>query len=149
MQLRHSLDFDDVKAALEAADREAAHNGWAVSIAILDDGGHLLGFLRRNGATALSAQFAVDKARTAALSRRESKFYDEAVKGGRLAMLAAQNVLPLEGGVPVLVGGHCLGAIGVSGVKSAEDAQIAAAGLRILLDRVPIGGGTPGGDAGL
>jgi uncharacterized protein GlcG (DUF336 family) len=144
MHVRFSLDADDVKAALAAAEQEATRHGWAVSIALLDDGGHLLGFLRLSGATPLSAEFAVDKGRTAALSRRESKFYDDGVKGGRLALLAAKSVLPLEGGVPVLVDGHCLGGIGVSGVKSAEDAQVAEAGVRAIVARRPPGGGTVG-----
>ena len=144
MQTRFALDADDVKAALEAAEKEALGQAWVVSIAIVDDGGHLLGFLRGTGASPLSAQFAVAKARTAALSRRESKFYDDAVKGGRLAFVAADPILPLEGGLPITIAEHCLGGIGVSGVKSPEDAQIAAAGLRTFLARHAILGGTGG-----
>jgi glc operon protein GlcG len=130
---RFALDENDVKAALEAAQREAARNAWLVSIAVVDDGGHLLGFLRLGNATPLSASVALEKARTAAMSRRESKFYDESVKGGRLAYLSVAGIVPLEGGVPVIVGGECIGAVGVSGVRSAQDAQIAAAAVNAIL----------------
>src|SRR5579863_7113022 len=82
---RVALEVDDVQAALEAARAEAVKNGWAVSIAVVDDGGHALGFLRLNEAAPLTAQIAFGKARTAALSRRESKFYEDAVKSGRTA----------------------------------------------------------------
>ncbi|MGA9028701.1 MAG: heme-binding protein [Steroidobacteraceae bacterium] len=135
MKPRFSLDADDVKAALDAAQTEAHTNGWIVSIAVVDDGAHLLGFLRLTGATPLSAGIALEKARTSALSRRESKFYEEVVKNGRHAFLSVPNIIALEGAVPVTVDEHCVGAIGVSGVKSDQDAQIAAAGRRAILAR--------------
>ncbi len=137
MQPRFSLETDDIKALLEAARAEAAENHWEVSIAAVDDGGHLLGFLRLTGATPLSARIALGKARTAALSRRESKFYEEAIKGGRNAFLSVADLTMLEGGVPVIVAGQCVAAVGVSGVKSDQDAQVAVAGVKALLARQP------------
>jgi glc operon protein GlcG len=126
---------DLLEAALDAARAEAERNGWIVSIALVDDGGHLLGFLRLTDATPLSARIAVEKARTAALSRRESKFYEEVVRNGRTAFLSVPELTVLEGGVPVIVEGQCVGALGVSGVKSDQDAQIASAGAQAILAR--------------
>jgi len=104
-----------------------------VSIAIVDDGGHLLWQQRLDGAAAISAQIAPAKARTAALGRRESKVYEDMINQGRTSFLSAPGLDGLlEGGVPVLVDGHCVGAVGVSGVKSIEDAQIAKAGIAAL-----------------
>jgi glc operon protein GlcG len=130
-----ALDADDVQAALDAARAEAAKNGWVVSIAVVDDGGHPLGFLRLTEAAPLSAQIAFGKARTAAISRRESKFYEEVVKGGRTAFLSVSDFTTLEGGVPIAVDGQCVGAVGVSGVRSDQDAQIATAGVQAILGR--------------
>jgi glc operon protein GlcG len=131
---RVALEVEDVQAALEAAKAEALKNSWVVSIAVVDDGGHPLGFLRLNEAAPLTAQIAFGKARTAALSRRESKFYEEVVKNGRTAFLSVE-VTALEGAVPVMIANQCLGAVGVSGVKSDQDAQIANAGIRAILAR--------------
>jgi len=127
--------MDDVQAALEAAKSEAVKNGWIVSIAVVDDGGHPLGFLRLTDAAPLSAQIAFGKARTAAVARRESKFYEDVVKNGRTAFLSVSELTTLEGGVPVIVAGQCVGAVGVSGVKSDQDAQIATAGVQAILQR--------------
>jgi len=127
--------MDDVQAALEAAKSEAVKNAWIVSIAVVDDGGHPLGFLRLTDAAPLSAQIAFGKARTAAVARRESKFYEDVVKNGRTAFLSVSEFTTLEGGVPVIVAGQCVGAVGVSGVKSDQDAQIAAAGVQAILQR--------------
>lgn len=135
MKARVALETDDVQAALEAAKAEALKNGWIVSIAVVDDGGHPLGFLRLTDAAPVTAQIAFGKARTAALGRRESKFYEEAVKNGRTAFLSVSDLTMLEGAVPVLVDGQCVGAIGVSGVKSDQDAQVASAGVRAILAR--------------
>lgn len=134
MKSRVALEVEDVQAALEAAKAEALKNSWVVSIAVVDDGGHPLGFLRLNEAAPLTAQIAFGKARTAALSRRESKFYEEVVKNGRTAFLSVE-VTALEGAVPVMIANQCLGAVGVSGVKSDQDAQIANAGIRAILAR--------------
>lgn len=133
MKSRVALEVNDVQAALEAAKSEAVKNGWIVSIAVVDDGGHPLGFLRLTDAAPLSAQIAFGKARTAALSRRESKFYEDVVKNGRTAFLSVSDFTALEGGVPVMVAGQCVGAVGVSGVRSDQDAQIATAAVQAIL----------------
>jgi glc operon protein GlcG len=133
MKTKPFLELADVKAMAQAAEAEALKNQWAVSIAIVDDGGHLLWLQRLDGAPAISAQIAPAKAQTAALGRRESRIYEEIVNGGRVAFLSAPGLQGLlEGGVPVLKDGQCLGAVGVSGVKSAEDAQVARAGIAAL-----------------
>lgn len=133
MKTKPVLELADVKAIAAAAEAEAVRNHWAVTIAIVDDGGHLLWLQRLDGAPALSAHIAPAKAHTAALSRKESKQYEDMVNGGRYSFLSAPTVQGLlEGGVPILKDGHCLGAVGVSGVKSSEDAQIARAGIAAL-----------------
>lgn len=133
MKTKPSLELADVKAIAAAAEAEAVKNNWSVSIAIVDDGGHLLWLQRLDGAAALSAQIAPAKAHTAALGRRESRLYEEVINGGRYSFLSAPGIQGmLEGGVPILSGGQCLGAVGVSGVKSSEDAQIARAGIAAL-----------------
>ena len=128
-----TLELADVKKIAAAAEAEALSRQWAVSIAIVDDGGHLLWLQRLDGAAAISAHIAPAKAHAAALSRRETKFYDESIGGGRFAMLTLPDVRGLlEGGVPIVHGGQTLGAVGVSGVKSDEDAQVARAGIAAL-----------------
>ena len=127
------LGLDDVKAIAAAAETEALKNQWAVTIAIVDAGGHLLWLQRLDGAAPVSAAIAPAKARTAALGRRETKVYEDMINGGRTSFLSAPLIDGmLEGGVPVLVDGHCVGAVGVSGVKSTEDAQVARAGIAAL-----------------
>lgn len=133
MKTKLILELADVKTIAAAAEAEALKNNWAVSIAIVDDGGHLLWLQRLDGAAAISAHIAPAKAHTAALGRRESKVYEDIVNGGRASFLSAPEVKGLlEGGVPVMKDGQCLGAVGVSGVKSSEDAQIARAGIAAL-----------------
>jgi glc operon protein GlcG len=133
MQTKPFLSLADVKRIAAAAEAEALANHWAVTISIVDDGGHLLWLQRLDGVAPISAQIAPAKARTAALGRRESRIYEEMVNGGRVSFLSAPGLDGLlEGGVPVLVDGHCIGAVGVSGVKSSEDVQIAKAGIAAL-----------------
>lgn len=133
MKTKLILELADVKTIAAAAEAEALKNNWAVSIAIVDDGGHLLWLQRLDGAASISAHIAPAKAHTAALGRRESKVYEDIVNGGRTSFLSAPEVKGLlEGGVPVMKDGQCLGAVGVSGVKSSEDAQIARAGIAAL-----------------
>jgi glc operon protein GlcG len=133
MQQKPFLTHADVGRIGAAAVTEAQANGWAVTIAVVDDGGHLLWLQRLDGAAPISALIAPAKARTSALGRRESKVYEEMINGGRSAFLSAPTLDGmLEGGVPAMIGGHCVGAVGVSGVKSAEDAQIARAGIAAL-----------------
>ena len=133
MQTKPFLTLADVKRIAAGAEAEALANKWAVTISIVDDGGHLLWLQRLDGVAPISAQIAPGKARTAALGRRESKLYEEVVNGGRFSFLSAPGLEALlEGGVPVMVDGHCIGAVGVSGVKSSEDVQIAKAGIAAL-----------------
>jgi glc operon protein GlcG len=133
MQNKPFLTAADARNVGAAAQTEAQAHGWAVTIAIVDDGGHLLWLQRGDGAAPISAQIAPAKARTAALGRRESKVYEDMINGTRAAFLSAPGLEGmLEGGVPIVVDGHCVGAVGVSGVKSSEDAQIARAGIAAL-----------------
>ena len=128
-----ALTHEDARRIAQAAEGEAQAHQWAVSIAVVDDGGHLLWLQRLDGAPAVSAQIAPGKARTAALGRRESKVYEDIINQGRTSFLSAPGIEALlEGGVPIWVDGHCVGAVGVSGVKSVEDAQIAKAGIAAL-----------------
>lgn len=133
MKNKSMLELADVKMMVAAAEAEAIKNNWAVTIAVVDDGGHLLWLQRLDGAAAISAHIAPAKAHTAALGRRESKGYEEVINGGRTSFLSVPEIKGLlEGGVPILKDGECLGAVGVSGVKSSEDAQIARAGIAAL-----------------
>jgi len=133
MNSKPVLGANDVKAIAAAAETEALRNQWAVSIAIVDDGGHLLSLQRLDGAAPISAYICQEKARTAALGRRESRIYEEMINAGRQSFLSAPKLRGmLEGGVPIIVDGQCVGAVGVSGVKSTEDAQIARAGIAAL-----------------
>ena len=133
MNNKPCLTLDDARRIAAAAEAEALANKWAVCIAVVDDGGHLLWLQRLDGAAPISAQIAPNKARTAALGRRESRVYEEMINQGRMSFLSAPGLeAMLEGGVPIVAGGHCVGAVGVSGVKSTEDAQIAKAGIAAL-----------------
>ena len=133
MQTKSVLTLIDLRAIAQAAEAEALAHQWAVTIAIVDDGGHLLWLQRLDGAAPISAQIATAKARTAALGRRDSKVYEDMVNQGRVSFLSAPTLDGLlEGGVPVMVDGQCVGAVGVSGVKSSEDVQIARAGIAAL-----------------
>lgn len=133
MLTKPALSLVDVKVIAGAAETFALQNNWAVVIAICDDGGHLLWLQRLDGVAPVSAEIAPAKARTAALGRRPSKIYEDIINGGRISFLSVSALTGmLEGGEPLIVDGHCVGAIGVSGVKSAEDAQIAQAGVRAL-----------------
>ncbi len=133
MQSKQILTLEDVKKIAAAAEAEALKNNWPVVISIVDDGGHLLWLQRLDGVAPISADIAPAKAKTAALGRRESKIYEDIINNGRYSFLSAPNLEGmLEGGVPIMLNGQCLGAVGVSGVKSAEDAQIAKAGIAAL-----------------
>ena len=133
MKTKSTLEYADAVAMCAAAQAEAVKNNWAVTIAIVDDGGHLLSLRRLDGAAPISAHIAPAKAHTAAIGRRESKVYEDMINGGRMSFLSAPDLKGLlEGGVPIMKDGFCLGAVGVSGVKSAEDAQIARAGIAAL-----------------
>ena len=133
MKNKAFLELADVKLIAAAAEAEALKNQWAVTIAIVDDGGHLLWLQRLDGAPPVSAHIAPAKAHTSALGRRESKVYEDVINQGRASFLSAPTIEGLlEGGLPILKDGQCIGAVGVSGVKSNEDAQIARAGIAAL-----------------
>ena len=134
MKNTYLLESADIKAIAAAAEAEAQKNNWAVTIAIVDGGGHLLHLQRLDGAAPISAHIAPAKANTAAMGQRESKVYEDMINGGRVSFLSAPDLKGLlEGGVPIMKDGQCLGAVGVSGVKSTEDAQIAKADIAALV----------------
>ena len=133
MKTRPVLTLEDCLKLYAAAEAEARKNKWIVAIAILDDGGHLLHFARMDGATPANAGIALEKGRTAAISRRSSGKWEEIVKNGRTVMMKMPGILPVQGGLPIIVDGHCIGGVGVSGVQSNEDEQIAQAGIDALL----------------
>ena len=134
MHTKPVLNAADVKKIGAAAEAEAIANNWAVCIAIVDDGGHLLWLQRLDGVAPLSSHIAPAKAKTAALGRRETKIYEDIINNGRTAFLTAPFVEGLlEGGVPIVFEGHVVGAVGVSGVKSEQDAQVAKAGIAALV----------------
>ncbi|WP_130904720.1 MULTISPECIES: heme-binding protein [unclassified Pseudomonas] len=132
MNSKAILSQAEVSQILTAARTEAQANQWPVTIVVVDDGGHPLALERLDGASPISAYIATEKARTSALGRRESKGYEEMVNGGRTAFLSAPLLTSLEGGVPVIVDGQVIGAVGVSGVKAEQDAQVAKAGAQCL-----------------
>ena len=126
------LTLDGAKKVAAAAEAEARKNNWNVVIAVVDDGGHLLYLQRIDGTQTGSIDVAIQKARTAQAFKRPTKVFEDAIAGGRNALIALHGALPLEGGLPIMVGGQLVGAIGVSGVKSTEDGQIAKAGVDSL-----------------
>jgi glc operon protein GlcG len=132
MKTRYMLTLDDCRKISAAAEEEARKNNWNVCIAILDDGGHLLHLVRMDGATPANARIATEKGRTAAESRRSTAMWEERIKGGRLSMLGMPAITPVQGGLPIVVEGVCIGGVGVSGVQSHEDEQIAKAGIDAL-----------------
>lgn len=133
MQTKPILTLEDVKKIAAAAEAEAFANNWAVVISIVDEGGHLMWLQRMDGVAPISSYIAPAKAKTAALGRRESKIYEDMINNGRVSFTTAPYIDGmLEGGVPIVFEGHVVGAVGVSGVKSSEDAQIAKAGIAAL-----------------
>ena len=127
MRTKPCLTAADVKKMLAACEAEAAKNKWPVAISIVDDGGFLLGFIRMDGAPAISAEVSTGKARTSAMTKRPSKFFEDRVKE-RPAFANFPAGILIQGAVPVMHDNECVGAIGVSGVQSHEDEQIAQAG---------------------
>ena len=128
MKNKPALTHDDVVRILAHARAEAQANQWAVTIAVVDDGGHPMALERLDGAAPVSSYIATEKARTASMGRRPSGAYEEMINSGRTSFLSAPLTAMLEGGVPIVVDGQVVGAVGVSGVKSAQDAQVATAG---------------------
>ena len=129
MQSKAVLGHADITRILASAREEALRNDWAVAIAVVDDGGHPLALERLDGCAPIGAYIAMEKARSAALGRRETKGYEEMVNGGRTAFISAPMLTSLEGGVPMLIEGQVVGAVGVSGVKADQDAHVAKAGI--------------------
>ena len=132
MKTTKVLTLDDVKRIAAAAEKEARANDCTVTIAICDAGGHPLWLQRMDGAPVMSAEVAPQKARTCVMTGRPSKVYEDMVNTGRYAALS-MPIVPLEGGEPIVIEGRIIGAVGVSGAKAVEDAQIARAGIDALL----------------
>jgi len=128
---RPMLTLDDCRRISAAAEAEARKNSWNVCIAILDDGGHLLHLIRMDGASPANARIAVEKGRTAAESRRSTAAWQERIRT-RPELLRMPEITPVQGGLPIMVEGGCVGGVGVSGVQSHEDEQIAKAGIDAL-----------------
>lgn len=130
MKTTFELEFADVAKITEAALAFARNQKWAITVAVVDAGGHLLALQRMDGAAPMSAHVAMAKAHASALGRRDTKVFEDMINGGRNAFLSVPTLEGLmEGALPVLQGGQCIGAVGVSGVKASEDAQVAAAGV--------------------
>ena len=130
---RKVLTLDAARIAMAACEAEAARGGWKVVIAVVDDGGHPLMVHRLDGAQWSSIQTAIEKGRAATAWKRPSRLLEESVNNGRFAFLSiAQGMALLQGGVPLEIEGQVLGAIGVSGVKAADDEVIALAGIHAL-----------------
>ncbi len=137
MESKKYLTLADAKTIAAGCESEALRRNWAVTIAIADEGGHLLWLQRLDGAPLISMDIATGKAHTSAMGRRPSKSFADRIADGETSVLSMPGGLTfLEGGEPIMVDGECVGAVGVSGVKSAEDAQIARAGISIFLENL-------------
>ena len=131
MKSKPILTLDDCRRITSAAEAEAKKNSWNVTICILDDGGHVLLTTRMDGASPVTAEIAKEKGRSAALARRSTKAQEDRIAAGRMVLLRMPT-LPVQGGLPIMYQGECVGGIGVSGVQSHEDEQICSAGLAVL-----------------
>lgn len=134
---RKTLTLDVARRVAAAAETEAKRNNWAVSIAVVDDAGHLMVFHRLDGAKLVATDIAIRKARTAVYFQSPTKSLEEEVAGGRNALLPIEGFMPLEGGIPLMVDGVLVGAVGVSGVTGSQDAQCAQAGANALTPKSP------------
>lgn len=123
------VGLDQAKKIAAGAVAEANKNNWKVAIAIVDTHGFLKYYEMMDDTQTASATVAIDKARTSAMFRRPTKMFEDGIAGGRHALLGMKGALPIEGGLPIAVNGKCIGAIGVSGLTSPQDAQVAQAGL--------------------
>ena len=133
MNSKITLTLNDTKRMVSAAEEEANRNGWPVVIAIVDEGAHLIQLIRRDDTQFGSIEVAIQKARSAIAFRRPTKVWEEHVTEGRIRYLGLPGSMPIEGGLPIQVDGQFIGALGVSGVRSNQDAQIAQAGIDALL----------------
>ena len=129
---RVGLTLEVAKQISAAAEAEAAKNKWTVAIAIVDEGGHLIHLAKIDNTQYGSIDVAIQKAQTSAAFKRPTKVFEDGIAGGRNALIGLKGALPLEGGVPIIHDGKVIGAIGVSGVKSTEDGQVAKAGADAL-----------------
>ena len=154
MKTKPTLELRDVENGLKAGLAKAAEKGWAVTVSVVDDGGHLLGLKRMDGCAAVAAYISPEKARTAALGQRGSGGYEKMINDGRTAFLCV-DVLKgtLEGGLPIVIDGQVAGAVGVSGVKPNEDLEVAQAAVDAIVAGAwwhgqlgcrPSGSGVPG-----
>jgi glc operon protein GlcG len=137
LSTRKTLTLDVARRVAAAAEVEAKRNNWAVSVAIVDDAGHLMLFHRLDGAKLVATDIAIRKARTAVYFQQPTKALEEEVAGGRTALLPIDGFMPLEGGVPLIVDGVLVGAVGVSGVTGSQDAQCAQAGAKAITPGFP------------
>ena len=128
------IGIENARKVMAAAEGEAVKNNWAVVISIIDSGGNIVMLHRRDDVQLSSIEIAQGKAKTALMFKRPSKVLDDAIAGGGagLRFLALKDIVPLEGGVPIVLDGKIVGAIGVSGVLSSQDAQVARSGVDVL-----------------
>ena len=131
MKSKPCLTLEDCRRITAAGEAEAKKNGWNVTIAIVDDGGHVLLLTRMDGTAPVTAEIAVQKSRSAAIARRSTKVSEDRIAAGRVVLLRMPG-LPVQGGVPIMAQGECVGGIGVSGVQSHEDEQVCNAGIAVL-----------------
>ncbi len=134
---RKILTLDVARRVAAAAEAEAKRNNWSVSVAVLDEAGHMMVFHRMDGAKLVATDIAIRKARTAVYFQGPTKGLEEEVAGGRTALLPIDGFMPLEGGIPLMVDGVLVGAISVSGVTGSQDAQCAQAGVAALTPKFP------------
>ena len=127
-----AINLETAKKVGAAAAAEAKKNSWNVAIAIVDNHGFLVYYEMMDDTQTASANVAIEKARTSAMYRRTSKELEDNIAAGRVAVLGLPGSTPIEGGLPLVVGGKMIGAIGVSGVSSAQDGMVAKAGLEAL-----------------
>jgi len=132
MLIRKTISLADAKAIAAAASAKAVAEGWKVVIAIHDDGGNLIYLERADGTQIGSIQVAQEKSRTALRFRRPTKVLEDVVLSGRVHMMSVPGITSVEGGLPLVVDGEIVGSIGVSGVQSSQDGQVAAAGAAAL-----------------
>ena len=135
-RMKPTLSLDEAKRMLAAGEAEAARNKWAVVIAILDDSGTLVALHSMDGVRPGNPQTAINKARTSALTQRSSKVFEDWVVKDRRTSLLGMGFLMLQGGLPIIVEGHCLGAVGVSGVASHQDEQVGEAAIKAVFPTV-------------
>ncbi len=129
---RAALTLEIAKRISAAAEAEAMKNKWTVAIAVVDEGGHLVHLAKIDETQYGSIDVAIQKAQTSAAFKRPTKVFEDAIAAGRNAIIGLKGALPLEGGLPIIWEGKVIGAVGVSGAKSVEDAQVAKAGTDAL-----------------